>query len=475
MPDTVNPLEYRAELCKRILDVAARGQSCSVIGVSSSGKGNIARQLARADVRAYCLGAEANGLWGVLVDFLHYAEPEPASFYRMFLEGLKKAAEQTDAPAGVSAAKAEFKKLWEDATETQSKDRVRGYLQDALALAFARGVTRLFFLLDDFDKVLLMDTPPSAFNSLRGIRDNHKHALAYVPMLRREIGFLLKGAGKSVKDYEDFYELVYKPVIPVGACNWADCNRAIDRLARNSKYTPTQLERDKLVEFSGGHVGLIRTMFLAAAQGTLNLGAPSALAVLQKRADVAADCSKIWDSLEKDEHAALQALAQGQPIKDDLAFRLGAKDIITSGAGGANGAGGAARRMLIPLFESWVVQRLAKSQPVAPASASASSQAQLAQIFLDPTSKNILIDGRLIHDLDEVTFELFKVLFVKRNHPVLPPELFEVMRQYPAHGTPGGPPDQRLERLMTELLDRVNIPSRQYIVSEPDGSYKLVA
>ncbi|NJM40852.1 MAG: hypothetical protein HC853_08800 [Anaerolineae bacterium] len=84
MPDTVNPLEYRAELCKRILDVAARGQSCSVIGVSSSGKGNIARQLVRADVRAYCLGAEANGLWGVLVDFLHYAEPDPASFYRMF-------------------------------------------------------------------------------------------------------------------------------------------------------------------------------------------------------------------------------------------------------------------------------------------------------------------------------------------------------------------------------------------------------
>ncbi|NJM40851.1 MAG: hypothetical protein HC853_08795, partial [Anaerolineae bacterium] len=191
------------------------------------------------------------------------------------MEGLKKAAEQTDAPAGVSAAKAEFKKLWEDATETESKDRVRGYLQDAIALAFGRGATRLFFLLDDFDKVLLMDTPPSAFNSLRGIRDNHKHALAYVPMLRREIGFLLKGMGKSVKDYEDFHELVYKPVIPVGACNWADCNRAIDRLARNSKYTPTQLERDKLVEFSGGHVGLIRTMFLAAAQGTLNLGAPA--------------------------------------------------------------------------------------------------------------------------------------------------------------------------------------------------------
>ena len=452
MADAVNPPEYRAELCKRILDMAARGKSCSVIGVSSSGKGNVARHLARADARAYCLGTDANGLLGVLVDFLHYTEPDTASFHRMFLEALKKAAEQADAPAGMAAAKAEFKKLWEDSTETQSKDRVRVYLQEAIALAFARGVTRLFFILDDFDKVLLMDTPPGAFNSLRGMRDNHKDKLAYVPMLRREIGFVLRDAGKNAKDYEDFQELVYKPVIPVGACNWADCNRALDRLEGNSARKLTQLERDKLVALSGGHVGLLKTLFVAVEQSNVNLAAPNAQAVLQKRADVASECSKIWDSLENDEHAALQALAQGQPAKDNLVFRLDAKDIVRRDTG----------RFLIPLFEGWVAQRLPKPQPNAP-----------AQVQLDPISKNIAIDGRLIHDVDEVTFELFKVLIVKRNQPVLPVELLEVMRKYPAHGGAGGPPDQRLERLMTELLDRVNTPARQYVVSEADGSYKF--
>jgi hypothetical protein len=118
--------------------------------------------------------------------------------------------------------------------------------------------------------------------------------------------------------------------------------------------------------------------------------------------------------------------------------------------------------MVIPLFEGWVTQRLPKPQPSTP-----------AQVQLEPISKNILIDGRLIHDLDEVAFELFKALLTKRNQPVLPQELFDVMRRYPAHGSAGGPPDQRLERLMNELLDRVNTPARQYVVSGVDGSYKF--
>ena len=453
MSDAVNPPAYRAELCKRILDLAAHGKSCSVIGVSSSGKGNVARHLVRADARAYCLGADSDGLLGVLVDFLHYTEPDTASFHRLFLEALKKAAEQADAPAGVAAAKAEFKKLWEDSTETQSKDRVRVYLQDAIALAFARGITQLFFVLDDFDKVLLMDTPPGAFNSLRGIRDNYKDKLAFVPMLRREIGFVLRGASKNVKDYEDFHELVYKPVIAVGACSWADCNRAIDRLEGNSTRKLAQLERDKLIQFAGGHVGLLKTLFVAVEQSKLNLAEPNSQAVLQKRADVASECSKIWDSLEQDEHAALQALVQNQPAKDAVVFRLAAKDIVK----------GDTQRILIPLFEGWVLQRLPKPQP----------QSAPAQVKLDPISKNILIDGRLIHDVDEVTFELFKTLVDKRNQPVLPLELLGVMRKFPAHGLVGGPPEQRLERILDELIDRVNTPARQYVVSDADGSYKF--
>ena len=454
MSDAINPPEYRADLCKRILDNAARGRSCTVIGVSSSGKGNVARHLARRDAREYCLGPEANGLLGVLVDFLHYTEPSTASFHRMFIEALKKTAERADAPAGLAAAKAEFKKLWEDATETESADRVRVYLQDAIALAFAHGTMRLFFILDDFDKVLLMDTPPGAFNSLRGVRDNHKDQLAYVPMLRREIGFVLKGAGKNVKDFEDFHELVFKPVITVGACSWADCNRALDRLEGNSKRKLTQLERDKLIQFSGGHVGLLKTLFVALEQSNLNLSAPNAIELLQKRADVASDCNKIWDSLEKDEHAALQAVVQGQPIKDDVAFRLAAKDIIK----------GDSRRMAIPLFEYYVAQRLPK-QPqhtVTP-----------VVVKLDPTSKNISIDGRLIHDVDEVVFELFRTLYAKRNQPVLVPELLDVIRRYPARAGAGGPPDQRLERYMGELMDRVNTPARQYVVIEADDAFKF--
>jgi hypothetical protein len=255
-----------------------------------------------------------------------------------------------------------------------------------------------------------------------------------------------------VKDYEDFHELVFKPVIAVGACNWADCNRALDRLEGNSKRKLTQLERDKLIQFSGGHVGLLKTLFVAVEQSNLNLAAPNSQAQLQKRADVASECSKIWDSLEKEEKTALQALAQGQPMKDNVLFRLASKDIVR----------GDTPRILIPLFEGWVAQRLLKPQPNAQ-----------AQVQLDPISKNFLIDGRLIHDVDEVTFELFKVLIDKRNQPVLPVELLDVMRKYPARGNASGPPDQRLERLMGELLDRVNTPARQYVVSEADGSYRF--
>ena len=62
------PVDFRSEVIGPALKALAAGESCSLVGVGSCGKSNVARLVARYDVRAYHLGDLAQSTLGVLVD-----------------------------------------------------------------------------------------------------------------------------------------------------------------------------------------------------------------------------------------------------------------------------------------------------------------------------------------------------------------------------------------------------------------------
>ncbi len=292
MAKNVNPPEYRTEICTRILRHVLRGESCTVLGVGSSGKSNVARQLAWAEARAHCLHGQtpdAEGVLGVLVDFLNNTSGDAAGFYRLFLEAMMKASTAEDALARAVPLRADLTQMWERSTETASPDRVRVYLQEAVARCFKGGITHLFFVLDDFDKQL-ESTPPALLNSLRAIRDDYKGRLTYITMLRREAAFVLSTASRERRDYEDLLDLIAKQVFAVGRFEGVDIDIFIKRLLLQGTRPLGPAEIQRLVAWAGGHAGLMKTLYGAVEKGNLDLLSSNGLQQAQQRPDVRSDC-----------------------------------------------------------------------------------------------------------------------------------------------------------------------------------------
>ena len=506
MAKSVNPPEYRTELCTRILRHVLRGESCTVLGVGSSGKSNVARQLAWAEARAHCLRGQtpdAAGVLGVLVDFLNDTSGDAPGFYRLFLEALMKATTAEDALPRMVPLRADLTQLWERSTETSSPDRVRVFLQDAIARCFKGGITHLFFVLDDFDKQLIT-TAPAILNSLRALRDDHKGRLAYVVMLRREAAFVLSDAGKERRDYEDLLDLIAKQVFAVGRFEGPDIDIFVRRLLVQGSRNLGPAELQRLVAWAGGHAGLMKTIYGAVEKGNLDLLSPNGLAQAQQRADVRSDCQIIWDSLDKQEHAALLSLAQGAASAAGAAGattthagtfkRLENKGLATSSVNLATGT--PSYDFTSPLFAYFVGRRVAvantpnqtaagSTNAAADGNPGTNSSAGMSAgtnagtnadtkpiVLMDGVSRIVRVDGRDVR-LEPREYIVFVELYEKRNTDLTLPTLLGLLQQHPGPPKYGGPPDQRVQRYMTDVMNKINTPARTYITQTETGSYRF--
>jgi hypothetical protein len=451
MADLAIPTEYRSDVCARVLDTVAKGESCTLIGVGSSGKSNIARQLIRADARAFCLKDRARGMAGVLVDCLKYIDYTTQSLHRLILQALLQAAQTPDAPPALAGAAPELEQLWDRATETESADRVRDTLERAINLVFQRGVNQMFIVLDDFDNVL-MHAPAQALNSLRGLRDNHKNRLMYVAVTRREMDFI-----RPEREYEDFAELVAATPIPAGMYSYNDAIFAVNRLAQRWGLDGRMREPEKrrVLELSGSHPGLLKAIMMIVNQDErFDLMAGDVLFKLSGHKDTEPECEKIWDSLDEDEHAALIAVAnRDNPPSDDLR-RLTKKELVRQRVTGEYA-------IFSPIFADFVLRQM-------------TIPAGVAQVDLDPKSNTVRIDGRAIRNFDQIEYELFAAVYDRRGQPVTMRDLLGVILSHGSgRGRFSGPPEQRLERYMEEVMSKVNRPGRTYIVSAPDRTYRF--
>ena len=454
------PRQFRNAVCASALKNLSRGDSLTLIGVGSSGKSNVARHLARRDVREYHLGERAAGTAGVLVDFLHYTESDVIGMHCMLVEGLVKAAQRGDAPAALAGCIGDLLVLRRQTTEAATANMSRMCVSDALNLIFSAGMKQVYFMLDDFDHAL-QTAPAPALRSLRAFRDDYKGRLAYVAIMRKEMAY----ARPDTHEYEDFYELVSKPVLAVGAYDRADAELMMSVLAGASP-TMTPAHRDRVLEMSGGHPGLIRHIYRAVESGRVDIDSKNAVAQLAGRADVLVECDRIWESLAEDEQRAAMLIAAGKPIdKGDAGLgRLKFKKLTKEQGGRV--------ALFTPVFCEVV---LLKSPSVTADGASPKAQpaqAGQASATLDASSHTIMLDGRRIDLLDDVAFRLMECLWQRRNSAVPHRNLMEiVLAPRGASGRFGGAPEERLQAYMQDLLRRVNLPNRLYIQAHSDGSH----
>lgn len=440
---------FRSEIIQPLLKVLRAGDSCSLVGVGSSGKSRLIRHLMHPDVLKHYLGESARDVLFLYANCTELLEYTVRALHSLILEALLRVV--TEAGPEVAAVRPKLEKLCEQTTNSESPDRTRRALEEAVTSVLQAGIAQIYVILDDFDHVVEKASTP-VLNSLRALRDNHKYQVMYVTVTRRELAFL-----RPEKEYEDLYEIVCSSTIAIGPYTDKDANDMIDSLATRWGMADklSAVERQRLLEASGRHAGLLRQiLWVAQSAGPAFLLSPDLIEKLRGHKDVEPECVKIWESLEEDETANLEALVKRRgPISKSIR-QLEAKGLVRYRL--LDGT----YDIFSPIFEDYVRGTLPGGR---------------IPIELVSDRREVWVEGRLVGDLDKVEYHLFACLYHSRGQPVAQPDLVREMidvetdrRRFP------GRPEQRLDAYMAEVKRKIDTAHREYIMHEPDGAYRLI-
>lgn len=434
------PITFRRELITKLLATLTAGESCSLVGVGSSGKSNVARHLARRDVLEYHLGARASSRLAALVNCTDLSEYTPPALHRLMLEALAKAMQQaTHLPA---QAQEQVAALFDQAIEASSPERVRSNFKDALVCAFTAGVDQIFILLDDFDHVV-QSAPSPVLNGLRPFRDDHKGRLAYATFTRRELAYLRPEA-----EFQEFYELVAPNTVAIGPLSDADARAMIQQLGAQwdlaARLPAAAVER--LIELSGRHPGLIRAILTAMRHhDRIRLAEPEALDRLKTHVDVEPECKNIWESLEPEERDDLIAIHQQRSPYGAGLGPLRHKELIRPHPTGSY-------RIFSPIFAAFVAAQASSSDAAGDAA------------------------GNATCDLDAIVLRLFSRICERYPSPATREDLLDSMwageRATGRYGSSN--PERRLSNYLDVLKRKLDAIKPNCLHIQPDGSCRLV-
>jgi hypothetical protein len=457
MPELPIPVGFRAETLQQVVRLLRSGESCAIVGVGSSGKSNVARHLARADVRQEYFGPEAESTLVVYINCKPLARRAP---HELFLHALDQMARAlTDHEGKLRQHQPAVEALWQ-AAEAQPEVLALRNLDQAVGGLAQAGALHIVFVLDDCDDLFAL-APPVLFADLRGLRDNYKQRLVYVTLTRREPVFLRE----NTTEFEELFELLSAPghTIPVAPYAEADGTLMLRRLAQRQvpPRSLTEAEALRLHQLAGGHAGLLRALFFATQYNpTLAVEAlsPENWAHLADHADVEGECGKILDSLEPEERADLALLARGEVPSHDGARRLERRGLVRLHLNGRY-------EIFSPIFER-CLGRIVEPQ-------AASRPPERDEMELVGIGHQVRVNGSLI-TLLAPEYEILRCLTTTRPEPCSHLQLIEAMRlaEHVEHSEKiAGNPVRRLHAYISQLKAKIG-PAGSLIQPSGDG-YRL--
>jgi hypothetical protein len=456
MTDLPIPISFRAEIVQQVVRLLRSGESCALIGVGSSGKSNVARHLARADVRQAYFEDDAERTLVVYLNCKPFAHKSPPEFYLHVLDQLARALEAHGGP--LAGPREAVTALWQ-AAQPDPPVRALRNLDQALGALVAAGAAHLILALDDCDD-LMASIAPVFFSDLRSLRDNYKVRLVYLTLTRREPAFLRE----DTPEFEELFELLSAPghTLAVGPYVEADAVLMARRLA--ARQVPpralTDYEAQRLYQLSGGHAGLLRSMFFAT-QYNSELAAASLSAEgwtrLAEHADVEGECRKIWDSLEPEEQDDLGRIVLGQAPSADGLRRLERRGLVRLHLNRP-------AEIFAPVFERCVSSLLGYDQ----------AGRDGVEVEFTGVAHQARINGALVTSLLAPEYEILRCLATAQPEPCPRAALIEAMRlaeQSERSRHVQGDPLRRLDEYMRQLKAKIG-PAGHLIQPSGDG-YKL--
>lgn len=297
------PPDYRQEIVPLIMERIAKGESCFIIGVSGIGKSNLFRCLQNKDTQQKYLPGPPENYAFIWADTNALVDELSAFYlYELVLYNLQKWAEDNQQPQETIDF---IRGLHEKVALSESHILAPRHLETAFRHLFNRLKNfHIVLLFDEFEPII-RKLDFQFFKNLRWLRDEFKYHLSYImaahrmPTTVRE-GFFDQG--------EPFYELLASNILGLKPYNTHDTQFMLAELSKRYEVELTPSQNALVVKLSGGHGGLITSIFKVLLRHPLPHQEDSQLQQLLNYDAVAGECRKIWNSLETQEQDALLQL-----------------------------------------------------------------------------------------------------------------------------------------------------------------------
>jgi DNA-binding winged helix-turn-helix (wHTH) protein len=449
-PYPEHPLTYRQEILGPLFSLLHAGESVMLVGAASMSKSNLIRFLLHHEVQAFYQGEADLPVLPVLVDINRLAirsgsSPTSAAwaFYELVLHSL--ALELQRRPEMGSALEV-VSQLHQEVVLNENGLLALRRLERAVDCICHDRKIRLALLIDEADPFYQQTDANILFN-LRGLRDQYKYFLCYVLFLRTSLEHL-----RETDECESFDELFNRNILGLKPYTVVDAERVALQLEARKEFELSAEQRRSLLEITGGHPGLIVAGFdLLARAGQAE--PPFDPAFWLEQPEIAAECQKIWDSLQADEHFALQQAIAGL---DCSVHSPGIDQLLLKGLLVADSD----RRMEIfsPLLAGFVERK--------PSTA--------ADFWVDEKTATVWVSGKSVSDLTPGEFQLLKILYQQPKQIFSRAKILELL--YPNDVNQANQVnDNRVDKLVSNLRLKIEPDPKKprYIYTKHGHGYYL--
>lgn len=438
----------RADNLAQIVSSLQQGCCCSVVGPSNTGKSFLLRSLLTDEVRRRCAIDGTSPPLMVFVDCLEAGDSEHA-FYELLLRRTIEALIQVD-----------FDEEALDKLRTTHRELLLHGQSDVAIRALYAGSVRtlchqapmpIILILDEFYDVF-QQLPPWPFRQLRALYDSLETRLCFVT----GTSHFLENLRPDNEVYE-FQELFHMHTVVLHPLPSEDSRAFLRYLAAKYGQRLTTANEARLIEFSGGHPGLLERIYSIISITQSDLVAPIDITVtdLAKLDPIQKECRRLWSELQHEQDGLL-ALVKGNPPRLSASQKalLERKGLLMASPGKP-------LQLFSPLFAKYIETKFAAPRSVRPQ----------AGVRIDAETGQILVDDKEVTlNLSEPQRKLIRFLYERAGTICSYDDIAEGVWGVGEGVSPGA-----IYELVKRVRQKIEPDWRnpRYIVTVPGKGYRL--
>ncbi|MGB2965009.1 MAG: winged helix-turn-helix domain-containing protein [Anaerolineales bacterium] len=345
----------RKDVQSWIIQVLSRGECCSMVGPSNTGKSLLLRMLLDHSTRKISWPPEETPPLLVFIDCLDCAGESELAFYELILRRIHQTMVQADFEMEYVD---ELQDLRADLLNANNPVEIRAHFAIGMHTIGCIPEINLVLIFDEFDDIFRTQSP-WPFRQLRAIRDTLGNRLCYLTATSR----YLKDLRNDTETYE-FRELFQMHTQVLKSLSVADQQTLLGYLITTHHLKLNTDPQNIVLHLAGGHPGFLTRIALSIQQegiaeelsdmltkSNLSKAEGEICRRLLRVEPLRDECRRLWSELESQEQTGLMQLVEDNSSGVDpvISERLIGKGLLISCVDEST-------KIFSPLFQSFLIQ-----------------------------------------------------------------------------------------------------------------------